>query len=131
MFKDSQKFARGYLIRSSLLNETVVTLHACALPECASVPMWRPGQRRAWGPASGSGLSHLFPHAPYGVCHKCGRGDRLVECVVDEAAQAAAVQTPYDECGEWVRFERPLRIPKHGWEFANNPTQFPLYRAQD
>ena len=37
---------------------------------------------------------------------------------------------PFDECGEWVRFERPLRMPKHGWDFANDPTQFPLYRGE-
>ena len=46
MFSDSRKFSRGYVIRSSLLDETVVKLHACA--RCARQPMWRPGQRRAW-----------------------------------------------------------------------------------
>ena len=46
MFADSQKFSRGYVVRSSLLNESVVTLHACSRPECALCPMWRPGQRR-------------------------------------------------------------------------------------
>ena len=131
-FKDSQKFSRGYVIRSSLLNQTVVHLHACTRPECITTPMWRPGQRRAWGPTAGRprGVSSLFPYAPYGICHRCGKGDSLVECSVDEAATAAAVQTPFDECGEWVRFERPLRMPKHGWEFANDPTQFELYRGE-
>ena len=32
MLSDQRKFARGYVIRSSLLNETVVTLHACSRP---------------------------------------------------------------------------------------------------
>ena len=35
MFADFQKFSRGYVVRSSLLNESVVTLHACSRPECA------------------------------------------------------------------------------------------------
>jgi len=29
------------------------------------------------------------PHAPSSRCHVCGRGDRLVECSVDEAAWKA------------------------------------------
>ena len=48
MFSDQRKFARGYIIRSSLLNETVVTLHACSRPECEGRPMWRPGAMRRW-----------------------------------------------------------------------------------
>ena len=124
MFADSQKFSRGYVVRSSLLNESVVTLHACSRPECALYPMWRPGQRRAWGPISGS---HLRPYAPSSVCHRCGRSDRLVSCKVDEAARAAALLTPYDECAEWIRTEKPLQKPKEGWEFANDPTKFALW----
>ena len=126
MLSDSRKFARGYVIRSSLLNETLVTLHACTRPACALHPMWRPGQRRTWGVAAGR---HLKPHAPSSACHHCGLGDRLVECSVVEEAAAAALLTPYDECGEWVRAEKPLRKPKMGWEFANDPTQFPLADA--
>ena len=99
MFADFQKFSRGYVVRSSLLNESVVTLHACSRPECAMNPMWRPGQRRAWGPMAGS---HLLPYAPTSVCHLCGRGDRLVSCKVNEAARTAALLTPYDECAEWT-----------------------------
>lgn len=124
MFADSQKFSRGYVVRSSLLNESVVTLHACSRPECALHPMWRPGQRRAWGPRSGN---HLRPYAPSSVCHRCGRGDKLVSCKVDEAARAAALLTAYDECAEWIRTEKPLQKPKEGWEFANDPTKFALW----
>ena len=123
MFSDSRKFARGYVIRSSLMNETVVTLYACSRPACCYHPMWRPGQRRTWGPASGT---HIKPHAPNGICHLCGKSDRLLECTVDEAAAAAAVLTPFESCGEWIRQERPLRKPKQGWAFVNDPEQFPL-----
>jgi len=123
MFSDTRKFARGYVIRSLLLNETVVTLHACSRPSCVMYPMWRPGQRRPWGPFSGT---HLRPYAPTSVCHNCGRGDRLVECAVDEAAAIAALRTPFDECHEWIREEKPLRKPKQGWAFANDPIRFPL-----
>ena len=123
MFSDSRKFARGYVIRSSLLNQTVVTLHACTRPACALNPMWRPGQRRAWGPASGA---HLKPYAPSSLCQHCGRGDRLVECTVDEAAASAALLTPFESCGEWVRQEKPLRKPRQGWAFANDPMSYPL-----
>ena len=118
-----RKFARGYVIRSSLMNETVVTLYACSRPTCAYHPMWRPGQRRTWGPASGT---HIKPHAPNGICHLCGKSDRLLECTVDEAAAAAAVLTPFESCGEWIRQERPLRKPKQGWAFVNDPEQYPL-----
>jgi len=123
MFSDMRKFARGYIIRSSLLDETVVTLHACSRASCVGYPMWRPGQRRPWGPYSGS---HLKPYAPTSLCHHCGRGDRLVECFVDEAAATAALSTPFEACGEWVRGEKPLRKPKQGWAFANDPIRFPL-----
>ena len=51
----------------------------------------------------------------------------LVECSVDEAAAAAALLTPFDRCGEWIRAEKPLRKPKQGWEFEEDPTQFPLW----
>ena len=126
MFSDSAKFSKGYVIRSSLLDETVVSLHACSRAQCASYPMWRPGQRRAWGAASGR---HVKPHAPNSICHHCGLGDKLVECRVDEAAVAAALLTPFDECGAWIRSEQPLRKPNEGWEFANDPTKFPLARS--
>ena len=85
--------------------------------------MWRPGQRRVWGPYSGT---HFTPHAPTSKCHQCGRGDQLVECSVDEAAATAALLTPFEACGEWIRKEKPLRKPKQGWAFVNDPLQFPL-----
>ena len=88
--------------------------------------MWRPGQRRGWGPAAGA---HLRPYAPSSVCHHCGRSDRLVECQVDEAAATAATATPFEECGEWVREELPLVKPARGWAFANDPMRFPLANA--
>ena len=90
-------------------------------------PMWRPGQRRTWGEYSGA---HLRPHAPSSLCHHCGRGDLLVECSVDEAAATAATLTPFDACGEWIRTEKPLRKPKQGWAFANDPVVFPLAAEQ-
>lgn len=127
MLSDTRKFSRGYVIRESLLDETVVTLHACSRPSCAVNPMWRPGQRRVWGPYSGA---HLRPHAPSSLCQHCGRGDRLVECKVDEAAVHAALLTPYEACGEWVREEKPLRKPKQGWDFANDPSRFPLAASE-
>ena len=123
MISDSKKFAKGYVIRSSLLNGTVVKLHACARPSCATEPMWRPGQRRAWGAGTGT---HLLPYAPSTRCHRCGRGDSLVECAVDEAAMGAALLTPFDMCSQWIREERPLRKPKDGWDFRDDPTKFPL-----
>ena len=123
MFSDSKKFSKGYIIRSSLLDQTVVALHACSRPSCSHNPMWRPGQRRTWGPNAGM---QFKPHAPSSVCQHCGRGDLLVECSVDEAAAAAALLTPFDRCGEWIRAEKPLRKPKQGWEFANDPTKHPL-----
>lgn len=123
MFADSKKFARGYVIRASLLDETVVILHACSRPSCAVHPMWRPGQRRTWGPKAGM---QFRPHVPSSVCQHCGRGDLLVECSVDEAAAAAALLTPFDRCHQWVREEKPLRKPKQGWAFANNPIGFEL-----
>ena len=123
MFSDSRKFARGYVIKSSLLNQTVVTLHACTRPECALQPMWRPGQRRTWGPASGT---HLKPHAPVSLCHHCGRGDRLVECSVDDSAAAAALLTPFESCGPWILSEKPLRKPKQGWAWTDSPEWYPL-----
>jgi len=126
MFSDSRKFSRGYVIRSSLLNETVVTMHVCSNPACAMYPMWRPGQRRSWGPYAPRSFR---PYAPNSVCHNCGRGDLLVECTVDEAAESAALQTPYEACGEWIRAEKPLRKPSQGWEFANDPLRFPLAKG--
>lgn len=50
MLADQRKFARGYIIRSSLLNESVVTLHACGRESCSGFPMWAPGARREWAP---------------------------------------------------------------------------------
>ena len=40
MLADQRKYARGYIIRSSLLNETIVTLHACGREGCSGFPMW-------------------------------------------------------------------------------------------
>ena len=123
MFSDSRKFSRGYVIRSSLLDETVVKLHACA--RCARQPMWRPGQRRAWGPAAGW---QFRPHAPSSVCHTCGRGDMLVECSVDEAAAAVAVRTPFDRCGAWIREEKALRRSR--LDFDSDPTKYSLVTSE-
>jgi len=128
MFSDSRKFSKGYVIRTSLLNETVVKLHACSRPACSSEPMWRPGQRRVWGPGTGT---HMLPYAPSTRCHHCGQGDWLVEAAVDEAASSAALLTPYDLCGQWIRVERPLRKPKDGWAFRADPTHFPLAEVTD
>ena len=89
--------------------------------------MWRPGQRRTW--ASGTG-THLRPHAPSSICHHCGRSKFLVECTVDEAAATAALLTPFDACGAWIREERRLVKPKQGWAFANDPESFPLASEQ-
>ena len=80
-----------------------------------------------WGPAAGP---QFRPYAPTTTCHHCGRGDLLVECAVDEAASAAALLTPFDACGEWIRDERPLRKPVEGWAFRNDPTAFPLAGAE-
>jgi hypothetical protein len=45
---------------------------------------------------------------------------------VYETAANAAVATPFDMCGEWIRAEKPLRKPRGGWAFANDPVRFPL-----
>ena len=50
MLADQRKFARGYIIRSSLRNESLVTLHACGRDSCGGFPMWAPGARREWAP---------------------------------------------------------------------------------
>ena len=62
MFSDYSKFSRGNIITSSLLNETVVTLHACE--KCTFAPMWRPGARRTYSYAAAKrNYSPLRPHA--------------------------------------------------------------------
>ena len=45
---------------------------------------------------------------------------------MDEAAAAAALLTPFDRCGEWVKEEKPLQRPEEGWEFETNPMMWPL-----
>ena len=97
---------RGYVVRSSLLNESVVTLHACSRPECALHPMWRPGQRRAWGPVSGG---HLRPYASSSLCHRCGLGDRLVECSVDEARSR---QTGSRQTDRWTARQMDIQLDR-------------------
>ena len=77
-------------------------------------------------PSSLKLLQIPISHAPSSLCHVCGRGDRLVECTVDEAAANAALLTPFESCGEWIRQEKPLRKPRSGWAFANDPGAFPL-----
>jgi len=80
MFADNAKFSRGYIISSSLLNETVVTLHACPSRACGAYPMWRPGANRPW--AVGSGLHPFWSlRADTRTCHRCG-ASALVECKV-------------------------------------------------
>ena len=80
MFADYAKFSRGYIISSSLQNETVVTLHACPRPSCGAFPMWRPGANRPW--AVGSGLHPFWSlRAGTRVCHRCGHAS-LIECKV-------------------------------------------------
>ncbi|KAL1507584.1 hypothetical protein AB1Y20_007203 [Prymnesium parvum] len=121
MLHDYRKFSRGYIIESSLANETVVTLHACPRPSCAAVPMWRPGARRVW--AGGATLT-FRAHVPTRFCHHCGRGE-LVECKVEHSASEAALFTPYEQCAPWIREVAPLRKPKGGWAFSD-PLRFPL-----
>ena len=50
----------------------------------------------------------------------------LVGLVVNQPAAAAALLTPFEMCSEWIRHEKPLRKPKSGWAFANDPEQYPL-----
>ena len=123
MFSDYSKFSRGYIITSSLLNETVVTLHACE--KCTFAPMWRPGARRTYSYAAAKrNYSPLRPHAPTRRCHLCGRRT-VVECKVGEAFAELSLMTPYAQCDAWVRERTPLRKGDGGWAFAD-PTRYPL-----
>ncbi len=123
MFSDYSKFSRGYIITSSLLNETVVTLHACE--KCTFAPMWRPGARRTYSYAAAKrNYSPLRPHAPTRRCHLCGRRT-VVECRVGEAFAELSLMTPYAQCDAWVRERTPLRKGDGGWAFAD-PTRYPL-----
>jgi len=125
MFADQRKFARGYIIRSSLLNETVVTLHACSRPSCASRPMWRPGSLRRWSRrVRGVGPFRRPLYAPNRRCAKCGKSS-VVECKVGESFMELALCTPYAECAEWIRETKPLRKGEAGWDFSD-PTRYPL-----
>ena len=136
MFGDQRKFARGYIIRSSLYNETVVTLHACGRASCGRYPMWRPGAKREWArELTGPTGFHLFrTYAPNRYCHHCGR-TKLVEVQVGEAFVGLALLAPYNESlargtsnatpGSWVRRVSPLRKPEGGWGFAD-PTAYPV-----
>ena len=42
-----------------------------------------------------------------------------------ESAAEAALFTPFERCGEWIREATPLRKPKAGWAFSD-PLRFPL-----
>ena len=76
---------------SSYVNETVVTLHACARACCAGYPMWRPGALRPWGRAvSPSGFKWLRSYAPTRYCHECGR-TKLAEVQVGHRHRSAAL----------------------------------------
>ena len=106
-----------------LLNETVVTLHACE--KCTFAPMWRPGARRTYSYAAAKrNYSPLRPHAPTRRCHLCGRRT-VVECKVGEAFAELSLMTPYAQCDAWVRERTPLRKGDGGWAFAD-PTRYPL-----
>ena len=83
MLADQRKYARGYIIRSSLLNETIVTLHACGRESCSHLPMWAPGARREWATPRLRRAS-IRPYAPTRYCHQCGR-KQLLEVRVGEA----------------------------------------------
>uniref|UniRef100_A0A7S0JHL1 Uncharacterized protein n=1 Tax=Calcidiscus leptoporus TaxID=127549 RepID=A0A7S0JHL1_9EUKA len=126
MFSDQRKFSRGYIIRSSLVNESVLVLHACSRDSCAHHPMWRPGSRRVWGPSSG-GHPPWQLHAPNRRCHHCGRSE-LLFCKVGEAAAELALITPFSKCTSFVREQAPLKKPPGGWDFAD-PLRFPLAPA--
>ena len=76
MLADQRKYARGYIIRSSLLNETIVTLHACGRESCSHLPMWAPGARREWATPQLRRAS-IRPYAPTRYCHQCGRKQLL------------------------------------------------------
>jgi len=123
MLADYRKFSRGYIIQSSLVNETVVTLHACSRPSCSSNTMWRPGSRRVWGASSGRGFG-LRAHVPNRYCHNCGFAE-LLECKVAIQGSEAAIFTGFDRCTEWIREAKPLRKPGGGWAFSD-PLRFPL-----
>ena len=128
MFADQRKFARGYIIRSSILNETVVTLHACSRESCEHRPMWRPGSLRRWGGRAGLRLNSLRRalYAPSRRCARCGRAS-VLECKVGESFAELALRTPFSKCNEsdWIRSSAPLRKGPAGWDFAD-PTRYPL-----
>ena len=92
MLADQHKFARGYIIRSSLLNETIVTLHACGRDSCSGFPMWAPGARREWATPE-LRRAALRPYAPTRHCHRCGR-TQLLEVSVGEAYAGLAQLMP-------------------------------------
>jgi hypothetical protein len=127
MFADYRKFSKGYVIRSSLLNESVVTLHACAAPSCSVHPMWRPGARRPWSSdAAAAGTERFWRiHAPTRRCHRCGAKE-VVECRVGEEFAELCLQTPLEQCTKWVRESKRLTKPRAGgWDF-DDPERYPL-----
>ena len=126
MFADQRKFARGYIIRGSLFNETVVSLHACARPECAQFPMWNPGTRRLWRPTAKRSFFIFQPHAPNRRCHNCGRAS-VLDCKVGEAFARRALITPFEKAQAlgWVRDQAPLRKGPGGWDFSD-PLRYPV-----
>ena len=105
MLADQRKFARGYIIRSSLLNETIVTLHACGRDSCSGFPMWAPGARREWATPE-LRRAALRPYAPTRHCHRCGR-TQLLEVSVGEAYAGLAQLMPLNH--SLTQGHRPVR----------------------
>lgn len=124
MFADQRKFRRGYIIRSSLFGQSVVTLHACSRPECQHHHPWRPGAARPWA-IKRRLLPTLKPFAPTRVCHCCGMKS-VVEFQVDEGMVEVALRVQYSEAKEFAwQAAALLKKPKEGWSFSD-PARHPL-----
>ena len=105
MLADQRKYARGYIIRSSLFNESVVALHACGRKECSGFPMWAPGARREWATPELRRVA-VRPYAPTRHCHHCGR-TQLLEVSVGEAFAGLAQLFPLNH--SLAQGHRPAR----------------------
>ena len=139
MLADQRKFRHGYIIRSSLFGQSVVTLHACREPGCAHRRPWRPGKARPWKSNKSRLLPSMLstpvgykvlwkPFAPTRVCHCCGKKS-IVEFPVDEGMVEVALQTPYMEAKVLARKTAALvKKPKEGWSWAD-PTRLPLAKG--
>ena len=46
-------------------------------------------------------------------------------------SEAAALLTPFESCGPWILSEKPLRKPRSGWAFVNDPVGYPLAALDD